>query len=125
MARYLVNTPLRKEGKTVPAGGHVTMESDDARALVRCGALSPAGEEVAPAPAPPPAPPPPPPPPPSSPPPPPSAELPDEAALGAMTKAKIVAQAKAEELELDEAAKKEDLIKALLTARKPAKEPTE
>ncbi|WP_142850986.1 hypothetical protein [Telmatospirillum sp. J64-1] len=39
MPRYPVLTPLRREGKTIPAGRPVTLDAAEARTLIACGAL--------------------------------------------------------------------------------------
>ena len=111
MPRFTVVTPLRNgDPDPIPAGETVELSVAEAKPLVACGALVASNHRPS-------APPPPPPPPPPA-----ATELPDEAALKELTKAQIVAQAKLEALELDEAAKKDALILALLTARKPAGE---
>ena len=101
MPRYIVNTPLRSGGaEPIAAGETVEMSAAEAKPLVACGALSPDTRKAAP-------------------PPPPPASLPDEAALKALTPVKLMAQGKAEGLELDKAADKDKLVEAILTARKP------
>ena len=109
MPRFTLLLPMRRDGERIPTGETVELSTGEARPLLDARAITPSNhrpEPVSPPPPPPPA----------------ATELPDEAALKELTKAQIVAQAKLEGLELDEAAKKDGLITALLTARKPADE---
>lgn len=117
MKSYIVITPLRNGGtKPIPTGDPVELPADEGDALAAIGALSPAGklaetvaeQDNSPTP-----------PPPAAPTPTPPAPLPDEAALNAMSKPKLIEQAKLEKVTFsDDVTNNEGRVKAILDARK-------